>query len=220
MNWIYLPPWSTRVIVAIVLALLALAVLRCWREGRGKKPAVVRVLIIGALLLVMLNPQSLLPRERTGKPKLVVLIDTSASMATRDAGADSRLGAAVRVLNNESTLATLNKEFVLDVRQFDRDLRPVELSPLSTNPPAGDASDIGRALMSVVSELGDARSQVGVLLVSDGRATTPDTLDAAQLALARSVPLWTWTVGGPVPWHDLWIETASAEALAFSGTEV
>jgi hypothetical protein len=220
MNWIYLPPWSTRVIVAIVLALLALAVLRCWREGRGKKPAVVRVLIIGALLLVMLNPQSLLPRERTGKPKLVVLIDTSASMATRDAGADSRLGAAVRVLNNESTLATLNKEFVLDVRQFDRDLRPVELSQLPTNSPTGDASDIGRALMSVVSELGDARSQVGVLLVSDGRATTPDTLDAAQLALARSVPLWTWTVGGPVPWHDLWIETASAEALAFSGTEV
>jgi hypothetical protein len=73
--------------------------------------------------------------------------------------------------------------------------------------------------MSAVSELGNAPAQAGVLLVSDGRATTPDTLDAAQLALARSVPLWTWTLGRPSR-HDLWIETASAEALAFSGAEV
>ena len=59
-----------------------------------------------------------------------------------------------------------------------------------------------------------------MLLVSDGRATAPDTLDAAQLALARSVPLWTWTCGGPVPRHDLWMETPSSEALAFSGEDV
>lgn len=74
--------------------------------------------------------------------------------------------------------------------------------------------------MSVASELGETKAQAGVLVVSDGRATTPDTVEAAQLALARSVPLWTWTLGGPVPRHDLWVETASAEALAFSGAEV
>jgi hypothetical protein len=220
MNWVYLPPWSTRVITAIVLVLIVLAAARWWRERRGGGLVAVRALIIGMLAFVMLNPQSLLPRERTGKPKLIVLVDTSASMATRDAGGDSRLGAAARVLNNPSTLAALNKEFVLDVRQFDRDMRPAELSQLTTNVPTGDASDIGTALMSTIAELGDVRSQAGVLLVSDGRATTPDTLDAAQLALARSVPLWTWTMGGPVPRHDLWIETASAEALAFSGAEV
>jgi hypothetical protein len=61
---------------------------------------------------------------------------------------------------------------------------------------------------------------VGILLVSDGRATSPDVLEAGQLALARSVPLWTWTLGGSIPRHDVWMETASAEALAFSGAEV
>ena len=114
----------------------------------------------------------------------------------------------------------MNQEFVLDFRQFDRTVRPAELSQLMSNTPDGDASEIGKSLMSAISELGDTNAQAGVLLVSDGRATAPDTLDAAQLALARSVPLWTWTVGGPVPRHDLWIETPSTEALAFSGEEV
>ncbi|MGA9451067.1 MAG: hypothetical protein WBW41_06945 [Verrucomicrobiia bacterium] len=220
MNWVLLPPWSTRAIAAIALGLLALAVLRWWRERRGGAALALRALIVGALLLVMLNPQLLLPRPLAEKPKLVVLLDSSASMATRDVSGESRFTAATRVLGNASTLAKLNQEFVLDFRQFDRTVRPADLSQLMSNTPDGDASEIGKSLMSAISELGDTKAQAGVLLVSDGRATAPDTLDAAQLALARSVPLWTWTVGGPVPRHDLWIETPSTEALAFSGEEV
>jgi len=220
MNWVLTPAWSTRVIAGVALILLSLAALRLWRERRGAALLGLRVFTVGILIFVMLNPQSLLPRERSGKPSLVVLLDTSLSMATRDAGQDTRLGAALRVLNDPQTLASLNKEFVLDVRRFDRHAGPVDLAQFATNAALGDASDIGTALMSAVSELGNTQAQAGVLLVSDGRATTPDTLDAAQLALARSVPLWTWTLGGVVARHDLWIETASAEALAFSGAEV
>ena len=220
MNWLLNPPWSARLIATIALGLLALAAWRRWREGRGGGPLALRAVTVGALLFVMLNPQALLPREKTGKPKLVVLLDTSASMAVRDAGGDSRLGAALRVLTNASTLTALNKDFVLDVRRFDRDVRPVEPGRLSGEIPAGDATDIGTAVMSAVSELGDEKAQAGVLVISDGRATKSGADDAAQLALAKSVPLWTWTTGGPVPRHDLWIETAASEALAFSGAEV
>ena len=220
MNWTLLPPWSVRLIAGVAVVLLALAVVRWWRERRGGSLLTLRAFIVGGLLFVMLNPQSLLPREHTGKPRLIVLLDSSASMATRDVSEDSRWNAALRVLDNSSTLATLNAGFALEVRRFDRDVKSADLSQLMSNTPAGDASDIGTALMSAVSDLGETGPQAGVLLVSDGRATSPDTLDAAQLALARSVPLWTWTVGGPVPRHDLWIETASAEALSFSGAEV
>ncbi|HXJ56294.1 MAG TPA: hypothetical protein VNU68_06480 [Verrucomicrobiae bacterium] len=221
MTWLYTPPWHTRVIVAVAVVLLALALMRWWRERRGGALVTLRVLLVGALLWVALNPQALLQRERTGKPKLAILIDTSASMRTRDVDNSARLAAALRVLTNSSTVAGLEKEFVLDLRRFDRDLAPADLPKLSASDAAsGDASDIASAVMSVVSELGDAPAQAGVLLISDGRATTPNTLDAAQLALARSVPLWTWTLGGPVAKHDLWIETASSEALAFSGAEV
>src|SRR6185503_6844599 len=218
MNWVFTPAWNARLIAAIALALLLLAGLRLWRERGGGALLALRAFMAGILILVMLNPQSLLPREHTGKPGLIVLLDTSSSMATRDAGQESRVGAALRVLNDPQTLAGLNKEFVLEQRRFDRDSGPVELAHFATRT-LGDASDIGTALMSAVSELGN-KAQAGVLLISDGRATTPGTLEAAQLALARSVPLWTWTLGGIVPRHDLWIETASAEALAFSGAEV
>lgn len=220
MNWIFLPPWGTRAVAAIALGLLALAALRWWRERRGGAALSLRALIVGALVLVMLNPQLVLSRQRTEKPKLVVLLDASASMATPDAGGQTRFAAATKVLGNATTLSRLSKEFILDFREFDRIARPAEMARMTDRTPAGDASEIGKSLMSVVSELGDTKAQAGVLLVSDGRATAPDTLDAAQLALARSVPLWTWTVGGPVPRRDLWIETPSSEALAFCGEEV
>lgn len=220
MNLVYLPPWSTRLIAGIALALLLLAAVRWRRERRGGWLLAVRACVIAVLVFVMLNPQLLLPRVRTEKPKLVVLLDTSASMATRDLGTDSRIAAALRTLTNPASLAKLNQEFVLDIRRFDREAHPTDFAQLGTNVPAGDATDLGKAIMSAASELGDTKAQAGILVVSDGRATTTDTLEAAQLALARSVPLWTWTLGGLVPRHDLWVETASAEALAFSGAEV
>lgn len=220
MNWVFLPPWSTRAIAVLALGLLALAGLRWWRERRGGAALALRTCIVGALLLVMLNPQLLLSRERPQKPKLVVLLDSSASMATCDMNGTSRFRSAAKVLSNPATLAMLNKDFTVDFREFDRTVRSAELPQVMSNSPTGDASEIGKSLMSVISEQGDTKAQAGVLLVSDGRATASDTLDAAQLALARSVPLWTWTVGGPVARHDLWIETPSTEALAFSGEVV
>src|SRR5882724_1163080 len=168
MNWVYLPPWSIRVVAALIIGLLALAVVRRWREQHGALSVALRASVILVLLFVMLNPQSWLSRQQTEKPKLVVLLDTSASMATRDVDNQTRMAAALHTLN-PATLAALNKEFVVELRQFDRDTRTADLSQLLTNAPAGDASDVGRALMSAVSELGDAKSQAGVIMVSDGR---------------------------------------------------
>jgi hypothetical protein len=220
MNLVYLPPWSTRVITGIAVGLLLLAALRWWRERRGRFVLMLRAAMIALLVFVMLNPQSILPRERTEKPKLAILLDSSASMATSDAENDSRFSFALRTLTNSAVYQSLNKEFVLDFRRFDRAAHPSDPWQAGNNGPTGDASDIGNAVMSVASELGETKSQAGILLISDGRATAGDALEAAQLALARSVPLWTWTVGGSVSQHDLSIETSSSEALAFSGADV
>jgi len=220
MNLIWLPPWSARAITAIVTVLLLLAVIRWWRERRGGALLVFRAIVVIGLLFVMLNPQKLLPREREGKPKLLVLVDSSASMATRDVAGESRFAKAAQALTQSATLATLQREFDLEFREFDRDSRAIAPEDLLRHTPVGENSEIAGALMTGVSDLASAKTQAGILLVSDGRATSPDALEAAQMARARAVPLWTWTLGGPIARQDLWIETASSEALSFSGSEV
>ena len=220
MNLIWLPPWSARAITAIVAILLLLAVIRWWRERRGGALLALRSVVVIGLLLVLLNPQKILPREREGKPRLVVLVDSSSSMATRDVDGDSRFAKATQALTQTATLTALQREFDLEFRAFDRESRAIAPADLPRQAPLGENSEIAGALMTAVSDLAPAKAQAGILLVSDGRATSADTLEAAQMARARSVPLWTWTLGGPIPRQDLWIETASAEALAFSGAEV
>lgn len=220
MNLVYFPPWSVRVIVAIAVALLLLAAVRWWRERRGGRLLILRAAVVALLAFVMTNPQGLLPRQRSGKPKLAVLVDTSASMATADVQGSSRFSAAMNTLAKVETLEALGREFVVEFHRFDREEHMAEVGQLRSVSPSGDATQLGKAVMSVVSRLGEEKSQAGVLVVSDGRGTASETKEAGQLALARSVPLWTWTLGGPVARHDLWLETRSAEALAFSGAEV
>lgn len=220
MNWLYMPLWSTRVIAVVAIALVLLALFRWWRERRGGWLVVARVALTVLLLAVLLNPEALLPRERSGKRKMVVLVDTSASMSTPDVNGEARLMAALRALTNAATLTALQKEFALDFRSFDREARPAEIAALKVDDARGDASDLGAALMAAVSDLAESSSQAGVLVISDGRATAEGALDAAQVALARTVPIWACSVGGTVPQYDLSIETPSTEALAFSGAEV
>ena len=220
MNWAFLPPWSVRLIAGVMVVLALVSMVRWWRERHRVGLLLLRALFVAGLLLIMLNPQAFLPDQRTTKPKMIVLVDTSDSMWTRDVNDHSRIEEAAQVLKDPGTLAALSKEFIVEFRRFDKEAHAADPGELSASLAPGEATDIGTALMSAVSDLGDAKAQSGVLLVSDGRATVSGALDAAQLALARSVPLWTWCVGGPVSRHDLWMETASSEALAFSGAEV
>lgn len=219
MNWTWVPWWSTRVIVVVALVLAALAVLRWHRERRRAGLLLVRLAFLAALIVLMLNPQSFLPLPQRAKPKLIVLLDSSASMATADVAGEARMAVAVRALTNAGAWARLNEAFAVDLRVFDRETRAAEAGRLGQGT-LGGSSDIGAALSAAASQIGDEASQAGVLLISDGRATHGGTMDAAQLALARSVPVWSVCVGGPVPRYDLSIETASSESLAFSGAEV
>ena len=179
-----------------------------------------RGLVLAALVGIALNPTALLPRETPGKPALMILVDTSYSMATPDTGGRARLGTALATLRDGRVLAVLEDEFVLDVRHFDKDLEAANLAKMTADAAQGRASDIGAALSTAVNDIADRESQAGILLVSDGRATTEGATEAARLALARSVPLWTWCLGGEVPRRDLWLEVPNSEVLAFAGTEV
>ena len=224
-EWLFIPPWGIRVVAAVAAAMVVLLAIRAYRERRQAPvrrqvaALVLRVIVIIAFTWIALNPTALRPREVPGKPALTVLVDTSYSMSAADVGGQGRLATALAVLQAKGALAALEKDFTLDARTFDKDSRPAVLSAL-TAAAAGKATDIGAAVSGAVGDLADRPAQAGVLLVSDGRATTEGALDAARLALARSVPLWTWCLGSDVPRRDLWMEVPGSEVLAFSGSDV
>lgn len=226
MNWIYMPPWGVRAVACVAAGLAVLLAFRAFRERRSVRlrrqwPSVaLRLCVIAGLVFVALNPTGLIARAVGAKPKMILLVDASASMAVKDVGGESRLGAALRTLREKSAWSALNSEFTLDTRSFDKTSRPVDLAQMTPEAAVGDASDIAGALSNAVSDLKNVKSQAGVLLVSDGRATTEGAVEAARLALAHSIPLWTWRLGGETPRYDLWIETSAVEILAFANTEV
>ncbi len=226
MNWVFLPPWGMRALVAGALVLVVLLTLRALRERRTVSlprqviSLVMRVFLIAILCWILLNPTLLETRKSEGKPALTLLLDTSYSMSTRDVGGKGRLESALEILKDEKTRSRLERDFTLDVRRFDRTVSAASLMSLDSSAAQGRTSDIGAALSSAVGEMGDRKDQAGVLLISDGRVTTEGALEAARLALARSVPLWTWCLGGDVPRRDLWIQVPNSEVLAFSDAEV
>jgi len=225
-QWVYIPPWGIRAVAVVGMGLVGLSIFRLLRERRNVAirrtavPGLLRLAAIGVLLFVDLNPTALLPRDVEGKPSLVVLVDTSYSMSTTDADGRSRLGAALAVLQDEAIAKALEEEFTVDVRSFDKTTRAARLAALKEADASGAASDLGAALSEAVTDQASLEAQAGVLLVSDGRATSAGAMDAGHLALARSVPVWTWCLGGEVPRRDLWIEVPTSEALAFAGSEV
>jgi hypothetical protein len=110
--------------------------------------------------------------------------------------------------------------FDVQLQVFDTDGAPVDTDALRDMNPTGRATNLAAVLTESIVGQADRPSQAGILLVSDGRATSPGVQDAARLALARDVPLWTWRIGGEVPRRDVWVEAVSTETLAFSGSAV
>ncbi len=225
-DWLFLPPWGLPVLAAVFVVLGVLVALRAVREGRVSTvrrqitSLVLRGVVVLALLWIALNPTLVRHDQQGGKPKLVVLVDTSQSMTVADMDGQPRLAAALQTLNDADVRAMLTDTFDLDVRRFDRDAAPATLESLSADAADGRFSDPAAALTSAVSDLSDAEAQAGVLLISDGRATAGGFDDAARLALARSTPVWAWAVGGEVERRDVWIEAPSNDVLAFAGDEV
>jgi hypothetical protein len=213
-------------IATACVLLVVIAAFRAWRE-RSSTPfrrqivaLALRGPILVSLLWIAINPTAIRPEHITGRPKLVILLDRSTSMATQDMGGASRFDAAVKLLTDAAVRSSLTDQFTLDTRCFDGRTFPSDLDRLATERPTGDTSDIGAAVTEAVMDQVDLDAQAGVILISDGRATQGAADDAARLALARGVPLWTWQLGGEVPRQDLWMEVPCSELLVFSNSQV
>jgi uncharacterized membrane protein len=180
-----LPLWAAA--LACALAVVSLAMLLFWelrrRERGGPLIVLTGLAAVGALVLAVLRPVRIAARESVVGAKVVVLADTSRSMALPQRGETRRSEVAARAL---ADLAASSKDARLVVLGFG-DGAPAPIAapaaPGAPAPAAGGAhgaralpaaaprSDLTAALRAIAGR-SEERPQA-IVVVSDGRLDDP-----------------------------------------------
>ena len=196
--------------------------------GRRRLPAwrwwvvVVLMAVAAAVpLVVLLNPTWL---ERIppppGKPLLTILVDRSASMATRDAENDqTRYQAGVACA--AAAVRDLGARYQVRLRTFADAAASASLETIAKQTPDGVATDLAAA---VEDSLEDDRPQgQAMLLLSDGihNAGGIERLrQAADKAKAMAAPVYVRSIGGAATVNDLDVGLDQPQELAFVSQRV
>ena len=217
--------WLTLALCAVgLLAWYAVSSRRRLSRGRWVAATSLMAVTTALPLLLLLNPtwvERLPPPE--GKPRLVVLIDASASMQTRDApNHRSRFDEAA------SIAAALDKQladrFDIALRTFSGasgQVQPVDPDQLTSTEPTGHSTDLASAITASLEP--DRPQGEALLLLSDGIDNAGEesrVVDAAQKAKAVAAPIYTRTLGGQAGVRDLAIEAELPQDVAFVGQKV
>lgn len=205
---------------ALVLAAVALALaeaIRAYRRpvpgvSRGARAGLLALRCVGALALLAVAFELSLSFETTSAagPRLVVLVDDSASMAIADAGAPDRKATPrsdrVRELWRRSAAARAawrERGLVVQVKKFGERSEPLPDADADLALKASDAaSDLTRALAELSAEdpAADPRPIAGLVVLSDGLFERTDRgADDPLLLAARElgVPITAVSAGAP-----------------------
>lgn len=208
--------------IAALLAVALVAWLLAWWTGRRATPGWLRrgellcwALALAVLVFSLAGPVWTEEQGRVEEGRLVVLVDSSASMAVREAGRP-------RADQVPEILALLGPD--VDIFSFDEELRvgaPVQY--------VGRGSDIGLAL-STLADRTLGQQLRGVVLITDGIDRGP--LGADLLAARESGsgldgllpelggPLTVYQVGGERRIQDSAVEDVVSGGFAFLRTDV
>jgi len=191
--------WPPLVAFAVGVALLA-GIVWAYRGLRGKaRPRLrrfflaLRIAAAALLLLLALEPVVRADRLRTEDARVVVLLDTSASMATPDSyEGRSRYDVARDLLLGEGGLVeAIAEEIPVTLQRFD--LGPVPIEPDDLPPRAeGALTDLAGALRALASGDGMRRMASFGGAAGDSRSSLLAAADDAAAAAAE-VPCLSWT---------------------------
>jgi hypothetical protein len=174
---------------------------------------------LAALLAILLNPTWVEPvPPPAGKPLLTVLVDATGSMGVRDLpGNQSRFAAACDAA--AQIAAHPAASFDVEVRTFARTTTSVAPGDLPKMYPDGMSTDLTRAISESLEV--DRPQGHALVLLSDGIQNAGGGIEplfnAAGVAKAMNVPIWTKTFGGKTQLADLEISVPRPQELVFVG---
>lgn len=218
----FLPVWAVALALVIVTGVTVYAYLRLQRSLSQE----FRYLLIGlrvaaasVLLLCLLEPVLIERIDITPRTNLLILADTSQSMAFDDVELDGqktgRLSLVNQLLFNLSSefLEVLASQFEVHLYRFDTQVQKIDgpLAPLEAN---GRLTDIAASIQEVLNEWRGQRV-AGVMLISDG-ANNASLFQSDSLADSR-VPLYTVGVGNPQPPKDLKFSGVDVSPVVYMG---
>lgn len=211
------------------LALAAAALLGCYAAaGRRRLPprrwwliVTLMGLAIAVPLVILLNPTWL---ERVpppaGKPLLTILVDRSASMATRDAeGEKTRYDAALAFAGDAER--ELGDRYEVRVRSVAERSAAGSIDELAKAKPDGRSTDLAAAMQDAIED--DRPQGQAMLLLSDGihNAGRIERLrQNAAKAKAMAAPVYVKPLGGEAAVSDVEVSLGQPQELAFVGQRV
>ena len=215
----------------VPLALAAAALLVAYglaardRLSRGRRAGVMALMTVALALplVILLNPtwlERIPPPE--GKPVLTILVDYSASMATRDVeGGKTRYELASQYAAEAAR--ELEDRYEVRLRCFADDSSPTSAEDLAARLPDGATTDLAEAILDALDA--DRPQGQAVMILSDGIHNAPGgwapLRESVAKAKAMATPLYVKTVGGQTEVRDLEIELdRPREEVAFVGQSV
>ncbi len=226
------PLWfSVLMTIAVVGWVAALYFREASSAGKLVRTLLVLLRLTALTLVVAMLAQPAIEWFQMGRPRLVVLVDRSASMNTRDEPIDgsdrSRLEAYQSLLTQgQSLLKTWQSIYDLDVVAFDEQIVPLagkesslaeEIQTLTTATEQNTGTRLGDAVDYALREL-PGPTPSAVVVFTDGISTRGQSLEkVAQRARALRVPLYPVAVGSPRKRPDVAIENFLTEEVVFPG---
>lgn len=216
------PVFPVALIFLVWLALAALAIWSSWRSGPSLplwKRGLIAFFRLGALALLMIP--LLQPFEEESIPRhhperfVSVVVDTSASMAEKDADGSTRLDAA-RALIAKHHLAGRSDIGLGQVHQFDVESKPVAPENLDNLQPTGETTHFDASLRQVFKSTKSDQRSAGLILFTDGHdfeGIPPERTGKA--ALQQHVPIYPVPLGKTVQLPDIGVTMISTQPMTF-----
>ncbi len=217
-------PWWGTTLIALGAAALLIHQYFILRERLSIRQNTLLILLRSAvytlLILFLLGPVLVQQRISKLRRPLVLLLDSSQSMALPSSqdgdGKKSRMDLVKEKLlgGKDSLIERLARDYDLRLFRFDTKLQPIGLASLKELEARGEGTNLLEALQEAERNAGDA---AGIIVLSDGIANGgKDLAESYSLRL----PVFSVAVGKTEGFTDLRIADLLSPELAFRGREL